>query len=92
MTVLATLPLSISILVVPETVLPVMLIAFVASRSLSVPIRRLTEITDAISMGAMDREIREIRRKDEIGVLAAAIDRLRTSMDLAMARLNRHRS
>ena len=74
------------------TVVPVLLIAFVASRSLSVPIRRLTEITDAISMGTMDLEIREMQRKDEIGVLAAAIDRLRTSMELAMARLNRHKS
>lgn len=74
------------------TVLPVILVAFAASRSLSVPIRRLTEITDAISMGTMDLQIREMQRKDEIGVLASAIDRLRTSMELAMARLNRPRS
>ncbi len=71
------------------TVFPVILIAYFVSRSLSVPIRNLTEIADSISMGEMDLEIQEVSRKDELGVLASAIERLRASMELAMARIGR---
>lgn len=76
-----------TVLLLVATVIPVVLITFMLSRSFSVPIRKLTEITNAISMGDLKVRIREVSRGDEIGVLAGAIDRLRTSTELAMGRL-----
>jgi methyl-accepting chemotaxis protein len=78
-----------SLVLLALTLVPVILIALAVSRSFSSPIRNLTKIAEAISMGTIDLTIDELRRKDEIGVLAAAIDRLRTSMSLALARLKR---
>ena len=57
-----------------------------ASR-LTRPIRRLTRIADGISRGHLDSAIAEVKRSDEIGSLARAIERLRASVKLAVDRL-----
>src|SRR5262249_61149677 len=51
------------------------------------PIRRLTQISDGISRGNLAATIGEVRRSDEIGSLARAIERLRASVKLAVDRL-----
>jgi methyl-accepting chemotaxis protein len=47
----------------------------------------LTQISDGISRGNLAAAIAEVRRSDEIGSLARAIERLRASVKLAMDRL-----
>jgi methyl-accepting chemotaxis protein len=51
------------------------------------PIRRLTDVADALSMGKLNTPIEEVKLKDEIGSLAKAIARLSNSVRLAMERL-----
>jgi methyl-accepting chemotaxis protein len=63
------------------------LLASALAPRLTRPIRHLTEIADTISRGQLAAEIREIDRSDEIGGLARAIDRLKTSVEVAMRRL-----
>lgn len=53
------------------------------------PIKRLTEVADALSMGKMNNVIEEVKLKDEIGTLAKAIARLSNSVRLAMERLGK---
>jgi methyl-accepting chemotaxis protein len=53
------------------------------------PIKRLTEVADALSMGKMNNVIEEVKLKDEIGTLAKAIARLSNSVRLAMERLSK---
>lgn len=53
------------------------------------PIKRLTEVADALSMGKMNNVIEEVKLKDEIGTLAKAIARLANSVRLAMDRLSK---
>lgn len=53
------------------------------------PIKRLTEVADAISMGKMNNIIQEVKLEDEIGTLAKAISRLSNSVRLAMERLSK---
>jgi methyl-accepting chemotaxis protein len=71
------------------TVVLVIIVALIFSRRLSQPIMRLTQAADAISRGRMDTEIEGTERADEIGLLAAAIARLRNSTRLALERLTR---
>ncbi len=73
------------------TALAVFLVAHLVSHRLTVPIRRLTRVADDLSHGALDHQIPEVNRRDEIGALARAIDRLGASVRYAMERLNRKR-
>ena len=66
--------------------LVIFIAALVASR-LSAPIRNLTRIADEFSRGQLDTEIAETARKDKIGALARAIERLGVSVRYAMERL-----
>ena len=63
------------------------LVSSVLTTRLASPIRSLTEIADQISRGQLGMRIEETRRSDEIGGLARAIDRLKTSVEVAMKRL-----
>ncbi|MDB5986423.1 MAG: hypothetical protein JWR16_1476 [Nevskia sp.] len=63
--------------------------AFLLSRNFTAPIRSLTAVADQISLGELEHDIVQIRRGDEIGDLARAIERLAKSMRLAMARLQK---
>lgn len=67
------------------------LVSLVLSRKLSVPIQRLTAIADEISHGRLDIEVGYVKRRDEIGALARSIDRLGTSVKLALRRIARFR-
>lgn len=78
------------ILLVVTFVVVLVFAAFLA-RQLSAPIIRLTHAADEISMGNLSVSIVERTRKDEIGMLAAAIDRLRDAMELALDKLKKAR-
>jgi len=54
--------------------------------SITRPINKLTVMADLISQGKMDLDIMEEDRKDEIGVLTRAFNRLVMSLRLAMSR------
>ncbi len=69
------------------TLILVLVSAIFVSKWLTAPIRDLTEIADKYSQGQLDLEITGINRTDEIGQLSQAIERLGTSIRLAMKRL-----
>lgn len=72
------------------TLILVLLIAVVATRTIVRPIRELTEAADRISVGDLDVEIK-VASKDEIGDLAAAVTRLQDSVQMSISRLRRMR-
>lgn len=53
------------------------------------PVRRVTHIANAVSLGESDVEEYEKRGRDEISVLSAAFNRMRRSLDSAMRMLER---
>ena len=63
--------------------------AFLLGRQLTEPIRELTAIAQEMSNGRLDVTIPQTARRDEIGSLARAIDRLGISMRMAMDRLRK---
>jgi methyl-accepting chemotaxis protein len=62
------------------------LVAVLASKLMVQPIVDMTHAAEQMSMGALDAQIRA-GSKDELGMLARALERLRKSMVAAMARL-----
>lgn len=71
------------------TLLLALLVAWFVSRQLANPIRRLTRVADEISRGDFSTEIKDVRRSDELGELARAVERLGISVKLATERLLR---
>ncbi len=71
------------------TLVVVCIIAFLVSRSLTAPIRGLTVIAEKYSKGQLDLAISGLDRSDEIGQLSQAIERLGTSIRIAMNRLRK---
>lgn len=65
-------------------------IVLIYSFRLTRKIRRLTEVTDRISIGDLDAHI-SVRSKDEIGELAEAISRMQESIRLSIERLRSRR-
>ncbi len=61
-------------------------IGLLIGNSITRPINELTVMADLISQGKMDLDIMEETRKDEIGVLTRAFNRLVMSLRLAMSR------
>jgi methyl-accepting chemotaxis protein len=78
-----------ALVILVVTLILVTAIASWFSRLLSTPIRNLTHIADEISRGRVFTKIAEVDRGDEIGLLAGAIDRMGTSIRLAMDRLRK---
>jgi len=76
------------ILLVVTLVLVVGIALFLAQK-LSAPIRSLTRTADQYSQGKLDVTISGLARKDEIGDLARAVERLGTSIRVAMQRLRK---
>jgi methyl-accepting chemotaxis protein len=72
------------------TVLGVVLIAIMSSRTIVNPIKSLTDAANRISVGDLEVEI-ETTSRDEIGDLAEAITRMQDSIRLSIARLRRRR-
>jgi methyl-accepting chemotaxis protein len=67
----------------------VFLISLFVSRSLTAPIRELTEIADKYSLGQLDLKISGLDRSDEIGQLSQSIERLGASIRIAISRLQK---
>jgi len=68
----------------------VVVIAYFASRAIVLPIRKLTDAANRISVGELGVEIKTTS-KDEIGDLADAITRMQDSIRLSIERLRRRR-
>jgi methyl-accepting chemotaxis protein len=71
------------------TLVVVLIVAFVLSRQLTRPLRELTAAADSISRGDFDYQISDDNRSDEIGELARSVERLASSVRLAMERFSR---
>ena len=67
-----------------------LMVIYFYSRSVIRPIRYLSEVADRISMGELDTPIR-IKASGEVGVLAASIQRMQTSVKAAIERLQKRR-
>ncbi len=72
------------------TVVLVALIAWLSARAVVRPIKKLTDAAERMSLGDMDVKI-DIQSKDEVGLLAQAINRMQLSLRLAMKRLRTRR-
>ena len=70
------------------TVVLVSIVAYLLAKRLSNPIRNLTRVANDISLGKLSEEISEVHRTDELGALAQSIDRLGTSVKLAIRKLS----
>ena len=66
-----------------------MAFAAIFAPGLSRPLVRLTAIADDMSRGHFDHEIPGTERRDEIGALSRAIERMTRSLRLAMERLSK---
>lgn len=55
------------------------------------PITSLTHVSNEISRGNLEEEIEGVERKDEIGELANAIQRLQKSLKITLSRLQRNK-
>ncbi len=71
------------------TLIVVIAIALLVSRWLTAPIRDLTEVADKYSQGQLDLKISGLDRNDEIGQLSQAVERLGTSIRMAISRLQK---
>lgn len=71
------------------TLIVVLVIAFMVSRQLTRPLQELTFAADAISRGEFDYQISNSDRGDELGELARSVERLASSVRLAMERFSR---
>ncbi len=74
------------------TIVIVLIISLIIARWITAPIRSLTVVAEKYSQGQLDLKIDEISRNDEIGQLAVAIDRLGTSIRMAMKRLQKRKA
>jgi methyl-accepting chemotaxis protein len=79
-----------AIILMGATFVIVVIIAYIASRAIVTPIRKLTDAANRISVGELGVEI-ENKSKDEIGDLADAITRMQDSIRLSIERLRRRR-
>lgn len=64
----------------------VVIIAWLSARSITKPLRKLTEAADKMSLGDLDRPIDTVS-SDEIGILAASLRRMQTSLRLSIKRM-----
>jgi methyl-accepting chemotaxis protein len=70
------------------TLILVTVIAYWFSERMAKPIRNLTRVADEMSHGKLAVRIVEVDRKDEIGALASAIDRMGQSIRIAIERIS----
>jgi methyl-accepting chemotaxis protein len=78
-----------ALILIGITLIVVLLIATLLAAGLSRPIRNLTAIADNISRGELGTKIVETSRRDEIGALARAIERMGVSLEMAFQRLRK---
>ena len=79
-----------SLILLVVTIFIVSIIAWLFARALVKPIMTLTDIAERMSLGELDIKV-DVKSKDEIGLLAQAVERMRISLNLAMSRLRRKR-
>ena len=79
-----------ALILMGATFIIVVAIAYFASRAIVMPIRKLTDAANRISVGELGVEIKTTS-KDEIGDLAEAITRMQDSIRLSIERLRRRR-
>jgi methyl-accepting chemotaxis protein len=72
---------------VSGTVVMVLTLSLVVARRLTRPIVQLTDAADQLSRGVLDAKIEATDRRDEIGALARAVDRMGMSIKIATQRL-----
>jgi HAMP domain-containing protein len=60
-------------------------------RSIVIPLTRLTFVAEEFSRGQLDLNFPDQDRKDELGKLANALERLGTSTKMAMSKMNQMR-
>ncbi len=79
------------LIVMGVSLIVVILVTSMYSRTIVQPIVYLTDVADRISLGDLDTKI-EIRSSDEVGMLAESFDRMQESLRAAIERLRRKRS
>jgi HAMP domain-containing protein len=68
-----------------------MLVNYLLRRTVIRPIRQMSRTAEAVSLGEMDAEF-EHQSQDEIGLLAAAFNRMKSSLRISMTLLNQRNS
>jgi HAMP domain-containing protein len=76
--------------IILATLLVLLAVIFLYSRSVIRPIVHLADVADRISMGDLNAKI-EVKAKGEVGVLAESIERMQTSVKAAIERLQKRR-
>ncbi len=79
------------LIVMCVSLIVVILVTSMYSRTIVKPIVYLTNVADRISLGDLDTKV-EIRSSDEVGMLAESLDRMQESLRAAIERLRRKRS
>jgi methyl-accepting chemotaxis protein len=79
-----------AIILFAATISSMLVIAFWLARRISVPIVNLTRLADKMSRGQLVTNITEKNRADEIGLLAQAVERMGTSIQIALRRLSKY--
>jgi len=79
------------LIVMGVSLIVVILVTSMYSRTIVRPIIYLTQVADRISLGDLDTKI-EIKSSDEVGMLAESFDRMQESLRAAIERLRRKRS
>lgn len=78
-----------AVILLLASLLLMFLVAYFFTRRLVAPLENLKINADAISRGQLDEANTEMRRNDEIGSLARAIERLRISVKMMLAELSK---
>jgi len=78
-----------ALMILIVTAITVTLVAYLFAYGISRPIRQLTAAADLMSRGEIIKKIPAIERTDEIGDLAAAVDRMGASLKLAIGRVTK---
>jgi len=76
------------LIVMGVSLIVVVLVTSMYSRTIVKPIVYLTNVADRISLGDLDTKV-EIRSSDEVGMLAESLDRMQESLRAAIERLRR---
>ena len=80
----------IMISVIVITIIGIFIVYFLANRIIN-PILQLAKRANEISTGKLDEQI-AIKTNDEINFMAEAVERLRESLNIALARLNKNKT
>ncbi|MBN2460631.1 MAG: HAMP domain-containing protein [Candidatus Cloacimonetes bacterium] len=76
----------IAVILLVFTIIVILIVATIAARSVVNPLRELTYAANEMSMGNLNVNVKS-KSKDEIGYLAFSIDRMQSSLTMAIKRL-----